>query len=333
MTPATTYVPPGIDGVTPQWLTEVVGGRVTDVRVEQIAQDSGFSSLLYRAHLTGDSVPDSVIVKLPAQSEAGQAMVMLGGYAREVAFYREVAGRAPMGTPHVYMAGMAERRLTSSSCWRTCSTGTTPIILPDCRWIALDAPSRAGRSARVVDRSGAGRWTRGVSEHRLADGARPASGRVRARLAVPIEKGRLTPFLRRSPGIAERFAELAPRAIEALAERAMLLHGDIRADNMFFSGDQLKVVDFQFASRGGGATDIGYLVSQGLPTEVRRGRDEVLVREYLERLASHGVDDYSFDEAWRHYRFAVAYLMVLPVDHANRLGRPAGTVATALLDG
>ena len=90
----------------------------------------------------------------------------------------------------------------------------------------------------------------------------------------------------------------------------MLLHGDIRADNMFFAGERLKVVDFQFASVGSGAADIAYLVSQGLPVEVRRGRDESLVHHYLENLGAVG---YSFDEAWRHYRLAVAYLMVLPV--------------------
>ncbi len=31
-------------------------------------------------------------------------MEMLGGCRRELAFYREVAGRAPLQTPHVYMA-------------------------------------------------------------------------------------------------------------------------------------------------------------------------------------------------------------------------------------
>jgi hypothetical protein len=30
-------------------------------------------------------------------------------------------------------------------------------------------------------------------------------------------------------------------------------------------------------------------------------------------LDACGVTDYTFDEAWRHYRFAVAYLMILPV--------------------
>jgi thiamine kinase-like enzyme len=112
---------------------------------------------------------------------------------------------------------------------------------------------------------------------------------------------------------AERFVEFAPQALAALATRPMLLHGDIRADNMFFDGDALKIVDFQFVSRGAGVTDIGYLISQGLPTEVRRGHDAELLREYLARLAERGVADYSFDEAWRHYRFAVAYLMLLPV--------------------
>ncbi|PRC62095.1 aminoglycoside phosphotransferase, partial [Mycobacterium sp. ITM-2017-0098] len=68
----------------------------------------------------------------------------------------------------------------------------------------------------------------------------------------------------------------------------------------------------QLSAKGCGATDIGYLVSQGIPTPDRTGRDEGLVREYVDMLAGHGVTDYSFDEAWRHYRFAVAYYIVLP---------------------
>ena len=57
---------------------------------------------------------------------------------------------------------------------------------------------------------------------------------------------------------AGRFVELAPKALAALTVRPMLLHGDIRADNMFFDGDSLKIVDFQMASRAAGATDIAY---------------------------------------------------------------------------
>src|ERR1700730_16469921 len=105
---ATAVVPSTVEELDVKWLTRVLGAAVTGVRVEQIAVGSGFSSLLYRLHLTGDaSVPGSVIAKLPAQSEARGAMETMGGYARELAFYRYVAGRAPLGTPQVYAARMA----------------------------------------------------------------------------------------------------------------------------------------------------------------------------------------------------------------------------------
>ena len=291
-----------------------MGGVVTEVRVEQIALDSGFSSRLFRAHLSGDGVPDSVIVKLPAEGAAGDAMKMLGGYAREVAFYRDVAGRAPLGTPQVYAARMDDNQ------------ADFVLVLEDLvRWDNADHLAglsierarqvyrRVGGTARMVARwrSMLRGWRRfpsidtPMTRDLLPAAFAPAWKVYQDKASAPIPPS-ATEF-------AERFAELAPAAIDALSERAMLIHGDIRADNLFFSGDDMKVVDFQLASKGAGATDIGYLVSQGLPTDVRAGRDEALVREYLEVLSAHGVDDYPFDEAWRHYRFAVAYFMVLPV--------------------
>lgn len=305
-------MPSGVDDATPQWLSDVVGGRVSGVRVEQIALDSGFSSWLYRAHLTGDSVPDSVIVKLPAQSEAGQAMVMMGGYAREVAFYRDVAGHAPLGTPHVYLAAMADNQADFA------------IVLEDmAHWDNAD--HLAGLSldrARlaIAQLAGLHAWSTDPKQAAtLAAFPSVNTPVTHDMLPAMFELGWAVYQDKTSASIpsavaeyAKHFAELAPAAIDALSERRMLLHGDIRADNMFFSGQQLKVVDFQMTAWGGGALDIGYLVSQGLPTEVRAGRDEMLVREYLDALRAHGVDDYSFDEAWRDYRFAVAYFVVLP---------------------
>ena len=44
--------------------------------------------------------------------------------------------------------------------------------------------------------------------------------------------------------------------------------------------------------------------------DMREADDEALLREYLSELAP---EDYSFDEAWRDYRMATAYLIVLPV--------------------
>lgn len=309
---ATAEIPSSIDGVTPQWLTSVLdGATVTDVRAEQIALDSGFSSQLYRAHLSGDGVPSSVIVKLPAESAAGDAMKMLGGYAREVEFYRRVAGRAPIGTPRVFDARMD-------------ANSDFVLVLEDlCDWDNAD--HLAGLSldrARccIGELAGLHAWsTRPANAGALEGFPGIDTPMTRDLLPAAFSAGwqvyrdnATTPVPAVVAKYAERFAEFAPQAIEALSERSMLIHGDIRADNMFFSADKLKVVDFQLAAKGAGATDVGYLVSQGLPSELRRGRDETLVREYLERLAEQGVTDYSFGEAWRHYRFAAAYFVVLP---------------------
>ena len=298
----------------------IAAGRVTvsDLRAEQIAQESGFSSLLYRLHITGsEGVPSTLIAKLPAVSEARGAMELLGGYRRELAFYRDVAGRAPMATPHVYAARMVD------------GTADFVLLLEDLQsWDNADhlAGLSMERARVCIDAlAGLHAWsTRTANSGAL---------KVFPSIDTPIARDLLVPAF--GPGwqiylekasvpvpaavaaFAERFTECAADALEALTDRSMLLHGDIRADNLFFDGDRVKVVDFQFVAVGAGAADIAYLVSQGLPTEVRRGQDEALVREYLARLNAYGVSDYSFDEAWRHYRFAVAYLMVLPVITLN----------------
>jgi aminoglycoside phosphotransferase (APT) family kinase protein len=314
----TMSVPYGIEQLTPHWLTSAIGADVTDVRVEQIAMDSGFSSLLYRLHLAGgDDVPETLIAKLPAQSEARGAMELLGGYRRELAFYQSVAGHAPIATPRVHTARMAEGSVDFV------------LLLEDLKtWDNADhlAGLAMDRARLCIEQlAGLHAWS-----------VHPANASARAlfpSIDTPIARDLLLPAF--APGwqvyldncsgtvpagvadFAEGFAQRAVAALPALTERDMLLHGDIRADNLFFDGDEMKVIDFQFAARGCGASDIAYLVTQGLGTEVRQGHDEALVREYLEHLAAEGVTDYGFDDAWRHYRYASVYLMVLPVITLN----------------
>lgn len=317
----TEQVPTGIDAVTPAWMTAALRADPTvrddavvdELRAERIAQDSGFSSLLYRVRLEGDGVPPSVIVKLPAQSEARGAMEMLGGYRRELSFYQHVAGRAPMATPHAYVARMVE------------DSADFVLVLEDLGdWDNADhlAGLPMSRARLCIDElAGLHAWSMQPANAVVRGSFPSIDTDVARQIFLPVfglgwqtyRENSSLPVSAAVAGFAERFADHAPRALAALTEHSTLLHGDIRADNMFFRGDRLKVVDFQFAARGVGAADIGYLVSQGLPTDVRRGRDEDLLRGYLERLGEHGVADYTFDDAWRHYRFAVAYLMVLPV--------------------
>jgi aminoglycoside/choline kinase family phosphotransferase len=322
VTSAAAKIPRGIDDVDAQWVTAVLRAHetmldsvtVSGVRAEQIALDSGFSAKLYRLHLVGDGdVPASVVVKLPADDGARMAMDMLGGYTREVNFYANVAGHAPLGTPDVYLACMAPDStnfvlvLEDLCAWENAdyATGITLDRARSCliqlaglhAWSADPANADTVASFPSVD----------VEMMRdLLPGAFGMGWQVyRDTASVPVPPAVDT--------FAQNFVRHASYALRALTERSTLVHGDFRADNLFFADDQLKVVDFQFAARGAGAADVAYLLGQGLPTALRSGRDEELLAEYLEQLTDRGVSDYSFDDAWRHYRFAVGYQMALPV--------------------
>ncbi|AEV76500.1 putative homoserine kinase type II (protein kinase fold) [Mycolicibacterium rhodesiae NBB3] len=308
----TTLVPDGIEAVNAQWLTDALGSEVTDVRAEQIAMDSGFSSLLYRLHLTGEGVPATVIAKLPAISDARGAMDLMGGYRREVAFYQHIAGRAPMATPDAHVARIADN-------------GVDFVLLLEDLAGWDNADHLAGLSmerARICLESLAGlhAWSCQPANRDVLEQFPSIDNPMIREAMVPAFGYGWQLYLEKNdgavpPGLVEffeHFSDRAPAALSALTQHDMLIHGDIRADNLFFDGDALKVVDFQFAARGSGVADLAYLVTQGLPIETRTGQDETLLREYLGHLAGRGVD-YGFDAAWRDYRLAAVYLVLMPV--------------------
>ena len=122
---------------------------------ERIAEDSGFSSLLYRLHLTGVGVPATLIAKLPAQSEARGAMEMLGGYRRELAFYRR---RRRPRADGARRTSTAARMADDSADFvllleDLAATGTTPTTWPACRW--------TGRGSVSTQLAGLHAWSTG----------------------------------------------------------------------------------------------------------------------------------------------------------------------------
>jgi aminoglycoside phosphotransferase (APT) family kinase protein len=312
VTEVETGIPSSIEEVTPGWLSAVLGHTVTGARAERIAQDSGFASLLYRVWLTGGTgLPETVVVKLPGSQEARGAMELLGGYRRELEFYRRIAGRAPMGTAGVFVAESGS------------SASEFVLVMEDLRgWDNADhlagLTMDQARSA-LSGLAGLHAWS---ATNPVPAGVFPGLDFPAVRqVFLPVFATAWAAYLERTritvpPGVtdfAARFAELAPVALETLSRRPTLLHGDIRADNLFFRDGAMKVVDFQFACHGAGAADVAYLVTQGLPVSERRGRDQALLTEYLDDLAAQGDSDYPFDEAWRDYRLATGYLMMLPV--------------------
>jgi thiamine kinase-like enzyme len=230
-----------------------------------------------------------------------------------VAFYRDVAALAPTGTPKVYVARMADDGLgfvlvLEDLCHWHNVDHLAGLTLDQARLVAAELASLHAWSARPANAALRQPFPsldtpmmRDVLPAVFAQGWQVYRTHSTAEVAQAVERH------------AERFSERAGAALTVLTEQDTLVHGDIRADNVFFSGDRCKIVDYQMAARGVGAIDLGYLVSQGLPTAIRTGRDEKLVSGYRSELVARGVSGYGFDALWRHYRFAVAYMIVLPV--------------------
>jgi aminoglycoside/choline kinase family phosphotransferase len=112
--------------------------------------------------------------------------------------------------------------------------------------------------------------------------------------------------------LVKRLPDLTLDLAASLASPACLAHGDLRVDNLFFAGNDVAVVDFQFCTRASGLYDVAYLISQGLDPTVRRGHDLELVERYVRALRSAGrcID---VDAAWDQYVRATALLVAFPL--------------------
>ena len=117
-------------------------------------------------------------------------------------------------------------------------------------------------------------------------------------------------------GIAfiETLGTMMTRYVNAKDEPFTVTHGDYRLDNLFFGeGDDVWVIDFQTSSRGGGAYDVGYFMSQSVPIDVRREHEAALLKGYHDELTANGVTGYAFDQFMEDYRVGVLYGWIIPV--------------------
>ncbi len=100
-------------GLTPEWMTAVLRSSgtiddrtiVTGLEAKDLVAEGGLLSELFRVTMTyeGGTGPATAIVKLPIDDETQRFTAdVLGFYARELAFYDQIAPGAPFGAPAVY---------------------------------------------------------------------------------------------------------------------------------------------------------------------------------------------------------------------------------------
>ncbi|MEM7340131.1 MAG: phosphotransferase [Actinomycetota bacterium] len=307
-------VPSSFDDVTVSWLNAALrqGGaqavEVTAVEVEPLGAGVGLLGDLARLHLatTNGAGPARLIVKLPTTDPGGREVgAMLGAWAREVAFYRELVPQAPgIAVPHCYHAAgdpAAERWVVLLE---DCGPGTGAYEPRN------DASRREADAAVVALAAFHARWWGSPTRFSWMPGF--DRGGI----------GGLTPaWLDSHPVFLERFHHLIPEptgswltrfapTLSTWSERAAtepltIVHADYRLANLVFNSDDdgsVTMIDWQTALVGPAAMDLSCFIATSLTVDDRRSWETDLIDRYAAELATNGVDvdrqwlDRSYDE-------------------------------------
>lgn len=326
-----TTVPTTTSEITADWLTAALRQSgtigpdvsVAGVELDPAAAGVGFMGEIGKLRVTyeGDAgdAPTSLIAKFPTHSPDVRALMHPTRiYEREHRFYRELAPKSPLRTPAIHHV--------------TCEVGETPdderymLVMEDLSGLTLGdqvtgvTPEQARLALVALAGHHAAFWNGAGLED--ADFIPVING--------PLNQAGVTIYEVSLPGFMEAFGsaikpELAdyvrdyastrPQILDDLAAMPhTLVHFDFRADNLLFDTDgSVAAVDWQTISKGGGAADLGYFLSQNLSVEDRREHEIDLLRAYHDALVSHGVDDYEFDQLLADYRVGITCGWIIPV--------------------
>lgn len=317
--------------ITASWMTEALRGSgvisagtaVAEVLLDPAGAGLGFMGEVTNVGLVYDgdagSAPDKVVVKFPTQSPEIRAMMFPTRiYEREHRFYADLADETPLRTPKIYHV--------------TCDPAAEPeneryvLVMEDLSNLTLGdqvAGATADQAAAALEGLGAhhARFWNGAGMDN-ADFIPPING--------PLNQAGSAIYAASLPGFMEAFGEAVrpelvsfvrdygerrPRILDDLAAAPdTLVHFDFRADNLFFDDDgTVSVIDWQAISRGGGAADVGYFLSQNLGIEERRSNEADLLKTYHEALIANGVTGYESDSLLADYRVGIECGWIIPV--------------------
>lgn len=340
-------IPATMAEVTPAWLTAALrqGGWLGEASVTaaprvQIGQGVGILGELARITLEYDRpeprAPRTLIAKIPTADPGGRGIAqMLGFYEKECRFYAEVGDRVGVRTAHCYYAARDPENVRYIILME--DLGGLPLgdqlvgaTVEECRKVATEV---AKLHAKWWDSPelGALDWI-------------PFGNAPIIKFAALAYAQSLEPFLQnfgdRLTGeqrdMAVKFLpRMNPMQDYFAGPPYTLCHGDLRLDNVFWGSPDntsgVTLLDWQIAIKARGTYDIGYFMSQSVDPEVRAACEEDLIREYVRALASLGVRDYTFDQAWDDYRLTTMFCLTYPVtscgsiDLANERGLQLAT--------
>ena len=310
-----TTIPATIDEVSAEWLSAATGLSVTSLEHEIIGVGIGVSSAVYRLSLQGDDVPETLVLKLPALDEAAVfTSSMLQMYQREVKFFDQLAGRSPIRVPKGYGGAISE------------DGATYYLLMEDMgghRVIDQLEGMDLADAEQAVDELAAWHaefW--GDAQQFVDSGAAMSIGHEIYHGVLPVVFGEGWEKVQAEMDVHPTIADVAPKWTAKLGEMlgalstapTTVIHGDYRADNIFFDADgKVVLLDFQITGMGTGAYDLAYFVTQSLDPEVAGEHEQALFERYVNGLLAGGVPEADTARLWEDYRLAALFCLVYPI--------------------
>ena len=315
--------------LTPELLTAVLsedrpGLQVEGLTiVEAIRAMSGRASTADRVILDLDYGPGKVAKALPRRVilktmlDTPHAPAVM--YETEVRFYREIRPNVPFEAP-IFFGALFDRE-----------SGHFGILLEDLR-------ERGARFAHVLADVNldqirqlisylaalhARYWQSPALDSEFGWMARPAGGgmedffqQIVPHIETLLDEDPwrheiIDPIGRSVPELHSDMLKVAAGPLESAPHT--LLHGDTHLGNSYILPDgNMGWLDFQLSLRGCYARDLTYLITTGLPIELRREHERDLIEFYFDQLASHGVEvHWDADAAWLLHRQAALWGLVI----------------------
>lgn len=312
--------------VTAEWLTEHLRASgvlasdvsVVDAKPDPVAAGIGFMGEVAPIDITYDGETDAparMVAKIPTSDATIRGMLAPAKvFEREARFYLDVAPRLGDLVPDCYFVGCDVDNddyflLLEDLGANRCGDQAAGCDLDDAT-AALTALARFHASFWENDALASIEWMPRMDDEGMKIGevmyASSLDG-FKAVFAHAIDP--------RCADLVDRFGPNVPQLLDRMAAMPNTIsHFDFRLDNLFFDGaGGVQMIDFQTSSKGGGAYDVGYLLSQSVDTEDRRANEESLLRCYHDTLVAEGITDYSFEQLSHDYRIATLYSWVIPV--------------------
>lgn len=333
------------DDITNDWWQAVLGRVPEAWRWQPIGTGQVGDSVRFTLDFGAGAAPLTLAGKFAAADPTSRGTAaMLGLYAKEVRFYRDLAPQLPIRTPEALFAEIAEDGASFCLLFEDLGPARGGNQIAGCT--IEDARAAIVQAAALHAPS----WNNPVILD--ADWLQPdlsAAAQVKALYpqAQAVFRERYTGLLEPEyMALCEELADVTART-DRVAEKTSLVHGDFRLDNVLFDikggAESVAVLDWQTLTIGNGLTDIGYFLGCGIGDDLRRAHERELLELYCAEMTARGVP-LTVDAIWRDYVvgalhgvstavFSAAFVVRTERGDANFLSMARGACALALQHG